>query len=272
MTRRAIPFLKWAGGKSRLIAQYKDFLPPTETIGRYYEPFLGSAALYFFLQPVRAQLSDRNEKLIELYLVVRDDLDSVVPILQQHENERDYFYRIRSLNPARLTPAERAARLIYLNRTCYNGLYRENSSGDFNVPFGRYRNPKICDVPRLKAASSALRTAELCVADFDEAVAGARPGDFIYFDPPYVPLNSTSNFTGYHRLGFSVDDHQRLAETFHSLTRRGCRAMLSNSSAQLVYDLYDGHGHRLIEVRARRNINSKSSRRGPVMELLILNY
>ncbi len=272
MSRRVQPFLKWAGGKSQLLAKYEPYLPPPEAFRCYYEPFLGSAALFFHLHPAQAQLSDRNDKLIELYHVVRDQLEQLIPILSRHQNDRDYFYQIRGLDPATLTPVERAARLIYLNRTCYNGLYRENDQGEFNVPFGRYQNPRICDAPRLQAASRALQSAELCTADFDEAVAFAEAGDFVYFDPPYVPLSRTSNFTSYHHLGFSEADHRRLAETFHVLSARGCRAMLSNSSAELVYELYAGRGYRLIEVQARRSINSKSNGRGPVTELLILNY
>ncbi len=272
MSHLAIPLLKWAGGKGQLLKQFAPHLPCPEDIHCYYEPFVGSAALYFHLRPARAQLSDRNEKLIEVYQVVRDDLDSLIPVLQQHKNERDYYYEVRRQEPAQLTPAERAARLLFLNRTCYNGLYRENSSGAFNVPFGRYKNPKICDEPRLRAASQALQEVELRGGDFTEAVRDAQKGDFVYFDPPYVPLSATSNFTGYNRYGFSAADHQRLAATFQELSDRGCRAMLSNSSAPFVRELYDGRGFRILEVQARRNINSNGKRRGPITELLILNY
>ena len=159
-----------------------------------------------------------------------------------------------------------------MNKTCYNGLYRENQKGQFNVPFGRYKRPKICDEPRLHAASQALQGVTLCDADFAEAIRDAGQGDFVYFDPPYVPLNATSSFTGYSRYGFDDEDHCRLAQAFHELTERGCRVMLSNSSAPLVYELYEGHGYRLEEVQARRNINSKGHKRGPVTELLIMNY
>jgi DNA adenine methylase len=159
-----------------------------------------------------------------------------------------------------------------MNKTCYNGLYRENQKGEFNVPFGRYKRPKICDRERLHAASRALQGVVLCDVDFAEAVAAAGEGDFIYFDPPYVPLNATSSFTSYSRYGFDDEDHRRLAQMFHDLTARGCRVMLSNSSAPLVQDLYEGHGYCIEEVQARRNINSKANRRGPVTELLIMNY
>ncbi|MFQ5578395.1 MAG: DNA adenine methylase, partial [Anaerolineae bacterium] len=162
--------------------------------------------------------------------------------------------------------------IIYLNKTCYNGLYRENQKGEFNVPFGRYVNPTICDEPRLRLAADVLRDVELRAADFSEAVETAVPGDFVYFDPPYVPLSQTSSFTSYDRAGFGHADQVRLAEVVRRLTERGVRVMLSNSSAPLVYALYDKPGYRLIEIRARRNINSKADRRGPVKELLILNY
>jgi DNA adenine methylase len=268
----ARPFLKWAGGKSRLISDYEPYLPPVETIRHYFEPFIGSAALFFHLQPAQALLADCNRKLIEVYEVVRDDVDSLIAALQPHKNEKKYYYRVRAQDPRSLDKVERAARIIYMNKTCYNGLYRENQQGEFNVPFGRYKRPRICDEPRLRAASSALQGVELCAGDFGEAVAGAGVGDFVYFDPPYVPLNATSNFTSYSRFGFDAHDHRRLARTIATLTARDCRVMLSNSAAPLVYELYDRAEYRLHEIEARRNINSKANGRGPVTELLILNY
>ncbi|MDT8307290.1 MAG: DNA adenine methylase [Anaerolineae bacterium] len=268
----ARPFLKWAGGKSRLIVDYEPYLPEMATIRRYIEPFIGSAALFFHLQPPRARLADCNRKLIEVYEVVRDDVDSLIDALQPHKNEKRYYYRIRAQDPRDLDKVARAARIIYMNKTCYNGLYRENQQGKFNVPFGRYKRPRICDKPRLRAASQALQGVELCAADFADAVAGAGEGDFVYFDPPYVPLNATSSFTSYSRFGFDERDHRRLAQAVDDLTARGCRVMLSNSSAPLVYELYDRPAYTLQEIEARRNINSKADGRGPVTELLILNY
>lgn len=268
----ARPFLKWAGGKSRLIADYEPYLPPAETIRHYFEPFIGSAALFFHLQPARARLADCNRKLVEVYEVVRDEVDDLIAALQPHKNEKKYYYRIRSQDPRSLDKVERAARIIYMNKTCYNGLYRENQQGEFNVPFGRYKHPRICDEPRLRAASRALQDVELCAGDFADAVAGAGEGDFVYFDPPYVPLNATSNFTSYSRFGFDDYDHRRLSQTIANLTARGCRVMLSNSAAPLVYELYDRAEYTLHEIEARRNINSKANCRGPVTELLILNY
>ncbi|MCA9924848.1 MAG: Dam family site-specific DNA-(adenine-N6)-methyltransferase, partial [Anaerolineales bacterium] len=238
----------------------------------YFEPFIGSAAVFFHLQPRLATLSDRNQKLIEVYEAIQQDVSDVIAALRPHQNESEYYYRIRAQDLAQLTAVQRAARLIYLNKTCYNGLYRENRKGQFNVPFGRYHNPTICDEERLLAASDALQGVTLKTADFVEAVSTAEPGDFVYFDPPYVPLNQTSNFTDYSKYGFGEADQRRLADTICDLTRRGVRVMLSNSSAPLVYELYENGRYHLHEITARRNINSKASRRGPVKEMLILNY
>ena len=268
----ARPFLKWAGGKSRLIPRYAPFLPPRETIHRYIEPFIGSAALFFHLQPPRARLSDCNHTLIEVYEVVRDDVEGLIAALRPHKNDRDYYYHVRAQDPRELSKAERAARIIFMNKTCYNGLYRENQMGEFNVPFGRYKRPRICDEQRLRAASRALQGVELRTADFADAVADAGEGDFVYFDPPYVPLNATSSFTSYSRFGFDDFDHRRLADTVFELTTRGCRVMLSNSSAPLVHELYAHTGYAIHPIEARRNINSRADGRGPVTELLILNY
>ena len=266
------PFLKWAGGKQHLLRQYQPYLPPHSEIGRYYEPFIGSAAVFFHLQPAPAILSDRNPNLIEAYRAVQTDVDGVITALQPHHNEPDYFYAIRAQDSAKLSLVERAARLIYLNKTCYNGLYRENSQGEFNVPFGRYKNPKICDEERLRAASAALQGVELRVDDFAEVVETAVSNDFLYFDPPYVPRNATSSFTSYNRHGFSEADQRRLAETVHRLNGRGCRIMLSNSDTPLVHQLYQHPSYHLINIQARRSINSKAHRRGPINELLIVNY
>ena len=265
----AAPFLKWAGGKKSLLKQYGDYLPNPDEINHYYEPFIGSAALFFHLQPARATLSDINGQLIDVYRSVQQRVTKVIAALRPHRNEEAHFYAVRAQDPATLTPAERAARLIFLNKTCYNGLYRENGQGQFNVPFGRYKNPNICDEERLKLASRALKGVRLRTADFAKVVAKAGPGDFVYFDPPYAPLSATSSFTSYSRHGFDADDQRRLAATFRELSERGCRLMLSNSSAPLIYELYDGFT--LVPIQARRAINSKADSRGPVKELLILN-
>jgi DNA adenine methylase len=265
----AAPFLKWAGGKSQLLKQYHPHFPPRERIGRYFEPFIGSAAVFFHLQPAQACLGDINERLIEVYQVVRQDVENLIVALKKHRNEKSYYYHVRNQNPDKLSQVERAARLIFLNKTCYNGLYRENSSGEFNVPFGRYKNPTICDEDRLRTAACVLQNVDLRVADFQEAVEPAQPGDFIYFDPPYVPLNATSSFTSYHKFGFTNEDQRRLADTFRRLDQRGCFVMLSNSSTEIVADLYKGY--ETYKIKARRSINSKADGRGFITELLITN-
>ncbi len=266
------PILKWAGGKQRLLRQYAPHFPEKSAVHRYFEPFIGGGAVFFHLQYPNSTLSDRNEKLIELYRMVQRDVEGVIDALKPHRNEADYYYQVRSQDPATLTAVERAARIIFLNKTCYNGLYRENQKGIFNVPFGRYSNPKICDERKLRAASHALQGVDLVTGDFDELAKIAEAGDFYYLDPPYAPLNGTSNFTTYSKSGFDEDDQRRLADMVHSLTDKGCFVMLSNSSAELVYDLYQGHGYRFIPIKARRMINSKGDRRGHVKELLILNF
>ncbi len=265
----AAPFLKWAGGKKQLLKQYQDFFPSREQIGRYYEPFIGGAAVFFHLQPAQATLSDINQKLIEVYQVVQNDVESLIVALKKHKNTKTHYYRMRGKKPEKLSPVERAARLIFLNKTCYNGLYRENSSGAFNVPFGRYKNPTICDEDRLRTAACVLKNVDLEAVDFEEAVEPAQAGDFVYFDPPYVPLNATSSFTNYSKYGFSHADQVRLADTFRKLDERGCCVMLSNSSAAVVKDLYADYPMK--EIKARRSINSKANGRGPITELLITN-
>lgn len=272
MIPEARPFLKWAGGKRQLLPQYAPYFPDLQAISHYYEPFIGSAAVYFHLQPLHATLSDRNQRLIEVYQVVQSQVEALIEALKGHLNESDYFYRVRAQNPAELTAVKRAARLIYLNKTCYNGLYRENQKGKFNVPFGRYVNPKICDADRLRAVSEQLQGIEILAADFETAVAAAQAGDFVYFDPPYAPLSKTSNFTSYDQYGFGEAEQIRLADTMHDLTRRGVQVMLSNSAAPLVSQLYEKPTYTLIPIKARRNINSKAKKRGLIAELLILNY
>ncbi len=265
------PFLKWAGGKQRLIAHYQEYFPDFDDINRYYEPFIGSGAIFFHYQPETAVLADRNETLMEVYRAVQQDVEAVIKALRVHYNDSDYFYEVRGQDVGELTLAERAARIIFLNKTCYNGLFRENSKGKFNVPFGRYKSPKICNEKRLRRASRVLQNVTLLAADFEDVVETAVAGDFVYFDPPYAPLSATSSFTQYDKHGFALADQIRLSETVAKLTKRGVKVMLSNSSAPIIYDLYE-RDYQLVEMQARRNINSKGSQRGLVKELLILNY
>ena len=266
--QRANPFLKWAGGKRQLLAAYEPYFP--REYERYFEPFLGSGAVFFRLTPKAAILSDVVDEVIATYGVVRDDVEDLIDALASHVNEKQHFARVRSLDPWKLTAVERATRFIYLNRTCYNGLFRVNRSGQFNVPFGFYKNPAICDTARLRAASAALQGADLRCADFEEILDSAKAGDFVYLDPPYIPLSSTANFTAYSRQGFDEVEQKRLAAVFRRLNFRGCLLMLSNSDTEVVRRLYGGF--RVVSVQARRAINSKADRRGPIPELLVMNY
>lgn len=264
------PFLKWAGGKRRLLAQYEPYWP--EFSGTYREPFVGSGAVFFHLQPARSQLSDINPELVNAYQCVRDCLPELIERLAHHRehHDRDYYYATRSLSPQDLTPVERAARLIYLNKTCFNGLYRENSRGGFNVPMGKYKNPGILQSEVLQAASEALQGVSIELAPFWEVSDRARPGDFIYFDPPYYPLSSTSSFTAYTRYTFGDAEHVQLRDLCADLQRRGIPAAVSNSDCPRIRELYTDFT--MIEIDAGRAINSRGDRRGQIKELLILNY
>lgn len=263
------PFLKWAGGKGQLISQYLPYFP--DSFETYHEPFLGGGAIFFRLQPARSVLMDINDELVNVYRCVRDCVMDVIVLLEEHQlhHGQDYYYWVRS-NPG-TTDVERAARLIYLNRTCFNGLYRENSRGQFNVPMGRYKNPKICHVDLLQAAAIALRNTELFAHPFEMVLEHARtPQDFVYLDPPYYPISATSRFTSYNRYAFNRDDQIRLRDVFAELARRGVKAMLSNSDCEFIRDLYaDFPTH---TITAARSINSNARRRGKITEVLVTSY
>jgi DNA adenine methylase len=264
------PIVKWAGGKGSLLTQFAAYFPEAGSYNRYFEPFLGGAAVFFHLQPAISYLFDLNRNLIEVYTVVRDCVGELIEALSEHYNDRDYFYSVRAQDVTQLSEVQRTARFIFLNRTCYNGLYRENRQGQFNVPFGKYKNPTICDEPGLRAASQALRNAHLNVSDFEIVAELAQANDLIYFDPPYAPLSVTSSFTSYTSEGFKVEDQRRLANIFRMLDQHGCLLMLSNSSAPLIYELYGEFN--IHEIMARRNINSQAAKRGAIKELLVTNF
>lgn len=270
---QARPFLKWAGGKGQLLDELCSRLPAE--FGRYFEPFVGGGALYFALHGagrVRsgARLSDANRKLIDTYRAVRDNVEAVIAHLSAFSNDRDLYYQIRAWRHEDLDPPRAAARIIFLNKTCYNGLFRENSRGEFNVPFGRYARPMICDAPNLRAASAALRRVSLRQLDFGKVPELVKEGDLVYFDPPYHPRSATSSFTQYSENGFGEDEQRRLARVFRELDGRGAYVMLSNSDTPLVRKLYAGFA--IDEVLAGRAINSKAERRGKVTELIVRNY
>lgn len=263
----ATPFLKWVGGKTSLLPELLKHIPAR--LRRYHEPFLGGGALFFAVRPRRALLNDNNPELVHCYEQVRDDVYGVLDALARHVYERSHFESVRALEPLRLAPAERAARFIYLNKTCFNGLWRVNRAGRFNVPFGRYKNPRFADPASLITASHALRGVQIRHAPFEEALAKASPGDFVYLDPPYDPVSPTASFASYTAGGFTWEDQKRLAHACVVLNRRGVRFLLSNSATERIRALYTGFEQRL--VRAPRFINSKADGRGHVDELLVFN-
>jgi len=264
------PFLKWVGGKTQLLDRIGPHLP--DEIDRYYEPFVGGGALFFRFGPSTATLGDANPELVHCWSIVRDEPDALIEALRVHVYEKDYYYSVRALRPEDLPPIERAARTVFLNRTGFNGLYRVNKSGGFNVPFGRYKNPLICDEENIRACSRFLQETDLRCGDFEAVVKGASEGDFVYFDPPYIPMSATANFTDYRPGGFGRPQHDRLAKTMERLARRGVKVVLSNSDAPGVRGLYEGlkaPNLKVHVVRATRSINSKATRRGKVNELLV---
>lgn len=260
------PFVKWAGGKRQLLPELLRYVPAR--FGRYYEPFVGGGALFFALRPPLAALTDVNARLIRTYRGVRDDVSAVIALLESYPHDEKFFYELRDVNVDSGTDAEVAAWFIYLNKVGFNGLYRVNRQNRFNVPFGRHKNPTICDEPTLRSCSAALATARLEVSDFEAAVADAGPGDLVYFDPPYVPLSITSSFTRYTSDGFGPEAQVRLRDLALSLKQRGVHVLLSNSSAEFVRDLYRP-SFETTEVSATRLVNSKVSRRGAITELVI---
>jgi DNA adenine methylase len=266
------PFVKWAGGKRQLLPQLMQRLP--QRYNTYFEPFLGGAALFFRLQPKKAYLSDINRELINLFGVVKDDVGLLIEELKHHRYEEQYYYTIRDLD--RLPEFEqwnriqKAARLIYLNKTCYNGLYRVNSSGHFNTPFGRYTDPTIVDEDNLRACHRALRGARLVCGGFELIEFEAKKDSFVYFDPPYAPVSKTANFANYSKDGFGEEQHVALRNLCSRLDHRGVKFMLTNADTPFVEELYSSF--KVERVAANRAINSKASLRGPIFELVITNY
>jgi DNA adenine methylase len=267
------PFVKWVGGKRKLLPVLLPLLPADASTSRHVEPFIGGGAMFFARGPRRALLSDVNPDLINAYTAVRDHVDGVLTLLRAYaraHSEANYYATRDDYNARRRGPLERAAQFIYLNKTCFNGLYRVNRKGAFNVPAGRYTNPAIADADALVAASACLRRADIRCSSFECLLDECRAGDFVYLDPPYEPVSQTSSFTSYAAGGFSSDDQARLCDVFKQLDKRGCKLMLSNSSAPLIRKLYDGFV--VEEIQAGRSINSDASKRGSVTELVVRNY
>lgn len=268
------PVLKWAGGKRQLLPEISKYIP--KKITTYYEPFLGGGAVLFHLQHKKAVINDFNTELVNMYNVIKDNLDELIEDLKNHKNEEDYFYYIRGLDRTpefnNLTNIQKASRIIYLNKTCYNGLFRVNSSGEFNTPFGKYKNPNIVNEITLRAVNKYLNDNDVTLlnGDFEDALRNIRRGSFVYFDPPYHPISDSSSFTGYTLDGFSADDQIRLKRLCDRLNERGIKFLLSNSSAPFILDLYKDYKIEL--VGANRSINSKGNKRGEINEVLVRNY
>lgn len=273
------PFLKWAGGKRQLLPEIRKYVP--EDIDMYYEPFIGAGAVLLGLQPQKAIINDINRELVNVYHVVKDHHEELIEELRKHEhgNDSEYFYAIRGLDRDKekyeqLSSVEKAARMIYLNKTCFNGLYRVNSKGQFNVPFGKYKNPQIVNESVLRAVHEYFSSHDVTIwnKDFAEVVAKAQEGDFVYFDPPYDPVSDTSSFTSYSLDGFNREDQIRLRDVCVELDKRGCRFLLSNSATDFIKEIYTEKGFHVEIVSATRNINSVASKRGKIDEVLVMNH
>ncbi len=266
------PFVKWAGGKRQLLNDLIRYSPTK--FDEYYEPFLGGGALFFKLSAlgriVHAHLNDSSGVLMDAYRTIKEKPHRLIAELEsgKYKNDKEAFLEIRAEQPT--DSVEATARLIFLNKTAFNGLYRVNSKGLFNVPFGRYKDPKILDEDNILAVSEALQRDDLTSTDFEPAVDSAKEGDFVYFDPPYNPVSRTSNFTGYTKEDFAERDQERLAAKFRELDNKGCFVMLSNSFTPRVFDLYEGFKIQI--VHATRMINCKAQGRGKIKELIVRNY
>ena len=269
------PVLKWVGGKRQLIDTFAPLLP--KKITSYCEPFVGGGALLFHLQPKTAYVNDINTDLICVYTVIRDNVDELIEELKKYKNESAFFYTVRDWDRdpekyASLTDVQKAARILYLNKTCYNGLYRVNNAGEFNSPFGNYKNPNIVNEPVLRAVSNYFNSATIyfSAVDYAEVLSTIKKGTFVYLDPPYDPVSETSSFTGYSKGGFSKQDQIRLRECCDELNKRGIKFMLSNSATDFIKEQYSAYN--ITTVQAKRIINSVASKRGDVDEVVVRNY
>lgn len=274
-TTRLTPVVKWAGGKRQLLSDIMPFIP--ERYAAYCEPFLGGGAVLFALQPEAAIVNDINADLIQTYEVIRDQVEDLISALEAHVNEADHYYRVRRWDRehefyVRLGRVERAARIIYLNKTCYNGLFRVNNAGEFNTPFGRYKNPDFVNATNLRKVSQYLQRAQITFrsGDYFALLSEIKSDDFVYLDPPYDPVSRTASFTGYVKGGFNQDEQLRLKEFCDRLDAENVKFLLSNSSTEFIRDLYQGY--EVTTVKARRVVNSAAGKRGRVDEVLIRNY
>lgn len=269
------PFVKWVGGKRQLLDEIVPLLP--KKITTYCEPFVGGGALLFYLQPKKAIINDKNVDLMNVYEVIKEQVDDLIISLRKHENNQEYFYALRDIDRdkatyQKMTKLEKASRLIYLNKTCYNGLFRVNQLGEFNSPFGNYKNPNIVNEPTLRAVSKYLNNNDVKIlsGDFADVLLNLTKGTFVYIDPPYDPISDTANFTGYNKGGFDKEEQIRLKECCDRLAERGIRFMLSNSATDFIKNLYNNYN--ITIVKAKRFINADPNKRGEIEEVIIRNY
>ncbi len=277
-SKKVKPFLKWVGGKGQLLNQFESLFP--KEYNSYYEPFIGGGAVFFSINPKKAHINDINKTLVQTYTNIKKNIDELISGLKKLEKEfitkdtdarKKFYYSIREkYNLLTHDDFDRSLYFLFLNKTAFNGVYRENSKGGFNVPIGSYKNPRIVDEENLRLVSKTLENTKITSGSFVDAVKNAKAGDFVYFDPPYHPLSETSSFTSYSKDAFSKDDQIRLRDLFIELDKRGVYVMLSNSSAPFIQEIYAGY--KQIPVYANRMINSKSSGRGKISEVVIVNY
>ena len=278
ISQKPKPFVKWVGGKRQLLKQFRDLeLYPPELFDTsthtYYEPFVGGGAVFFDILPENAELSDVNEELVITYNIIKSNIDELITSLKKHIYDKEYYLAVRARSVEDLPNVEIASRFIFLNRTGFNGLYRVNKKGQFNVPFGRYNNPVICDEENLRRVSKELQNVTIKHQDYRAVLETAKKGDFIYCDPPYHPINRTSSFTAYTSEDFLEKEQAELRDCFVELHKRGCFVMLSNSDTPYINELYAGiKGVTVHKITAGRAINSKGSGRGKITEVLVTNY
>jgi DNA adenine methylase len=274
------PYLKWAGGKRQLLSEIKKYLPKNINAYTYFEPFVGAGAVFFELQPGKAVINDFNAQLMMTYTVIKENVEELIAVLQEYKEKdnKKNFYEIRNWDRKaetfkKLSKTEKAARLIFLNKTCFNGLYRVNSRGHFNVPYGKHQNPAICEALVLRQISAYFNSNEITIlnGDFEQAVAAADTHSFIYFDPPYHSPDKT-HFTGYHADGFGEAEQERLRNVMIKMTNRGVKCLLSNADTGYIRALYNYPFFAMKTVQAKRNINADSAGRGAVTELLVMNW
>jgi len=266
--------LKWVGGKRQLLKDLTERIP--RHFGVYHEPFVGGGALFFELYRNRglsnAVLSDLNAELVDAYLAIRDHVEEIIAFLATYPHDENFFYDLRAEDPWEMDLPRRAARMIYLNKTCYNGLYRVNKQGKFNAPFGRYKSPTYNDPENLREVSKALKNVNILCTSFETVLERTKPGDFVYFDPPYVPLSTTANFTSYQADGFDHDAQKKLRDVCVELTHNQVSVMLSNSATDIISSLYDLPEFKIVKVKANRAINSNPNKRGKLKEFLVMNH